>query len=133
MQNLTDLIYYPTGNPGAVDLISKNKEFIKDETIAWISHRLPRHRNLVYFTYNEAKCERDTGIIIDGIIHDLKYNGNAKTYLNAGRYYEGTQSLINGPRTANSGGSNPNKNYYRLHFNTGTIHCITECYYTVHR
>ena len=35
-------------------------------------------------------------VLIDGIIHDLKYNGNAKTYLNAGRYYEGTQSLING-------------------------------------
>ena len=61
------------------------------------------------FTYNEAKCERDTGIIVDGIIHDLKYNGNAKTYLNAGRYYEGTQSLINGQEQQTAAALNQTK------------------------
>ena len=100
----------PTGNPGAVDLISKNKEFIKDETIAWISAQIAGGTGIWSgFTYNEAKCERDTGIIIDGIIHDLKYNGNAKTYLNAGRYYEGTQSLINGQEQQTAAALNQTK------------------------
>ena len=90
-----DLI--PTQNPNAVAIIKANKEFIKDETIAWIEAQIAGASGIwAGFTYNASKCERDTGIILDGIAHDIKYNGNAKTYLNAGKYYNGAVSLVNG-------------------------------------
>ena len=91
-----DLI--PTQNPNAVAIIKANKEFVKDEVIAYIDQQVAANASPFSssFVYNKAKCERDTGIILDGIAHDLKYNGNAKTYLNAGRYYEGTVSQVGG-------------------------------------
>jgi hypothetical protein len=91
-----DLI--PTQNPNAVAIIKANKEFVKDEVIAWIDSQVAGNISpfSTSFVYNKAKCERDTGIILDGIAHDIKYNGNAKTYLNAGRYYEGTVSQVGG-------------------------------------
>jgi len=97
--NFDGLDLIPTGNLDAVEIINRNKEFVKDETIAWIANEIATATPgslFDGFTYNEAKCERDTGIILDGIAHDLKYNGNAKTYENAAKYYVGTQSLING-------------------------------------
>ena len=97
--NFDGLELLPTNNPNAVALIQQNKEFIKDETIQFITNEIAGATpGSIWdgFTYNEAKCERDVGIILDGIAHDIKYNGNAKTYENAAKYYIGTQSLING-------------------------------------
>jgi hypothetical protein len=91
-----DLI--PIQNLNAVAIIKANKEFIKDETIAFIDAQVAGSISPFggSFVYNKAKCERDTGIILEGIAHDIKYNGNAKTYLNAGKYYNGTVSLVAG-------------------------------------
>jgi len=97
--NFDGLELLPTNNPNAVAIVEANKEFIKDETIQFITNEIAGATpGSIWenFTYNEAKCERDVGIILDGIAHDLKYNGNAKTYENAAKYYVGTQSLING-------------------------------------
>ena len=97
--NFDGIELLPTQNPNAVEILQQNKEFVKDETIAYITDQIANATpGSIWdgFTYNEAKCERDVGIILDGIAHDLKYNGNAKTYENAAKYYVGTQSLING-------------------------------------
>ena len=97
--NFDGLELLPTNNLNAEAILKANKEFIKDETIAYITAQVAGATpGSIWdgFTYNAAKCERDTGIILDGIAHDLKYNGNAKTYENAAKYYIGTQSLING-------------------------------------
>jgi len=97
--NFDGLELLPTNNPNAVEILKQNKEFVKDETIAYITDQIANATpGSIWenFTYNEAKCERDVGIILDGIAHDLKYGGNAKTYENAAKYYIGTQSLING-------------------------------------
>jgi len=108
--NFDGLDLLPSGNPGAVALINDNKEFVKDETIAWIEAQIAGGQGIwAGFTYNAAKCERDTGIILDGIAHDIKYNGNAKTYENASKYYSGTTSLINGQEAQTAAALNKTK------------------------
>ena len=42
------------------------------------------------FTYSESKCRRDTGLILTGIINDLKVGGRAATIVNQGAYFEGS-------------------------------------------
>ena len=38
--------------------------------------------------YNEAKCRRDTGYIVDAVSHDIQYGGNSATVQTAGMYFE---------------------------------------------
>lgn len=44
--------------------------------------------------YNEAKCRRDTGYIIDAISHDIQYGGNSATLMAAGIYFENAVSVL---------------------------------------
>ena len=86
-----------SNNPYAYELISANKEYVKDETIAWIEAQVAGAAGIWSgFTYDKKKCERDTGIILDGILYDLKWGGNEKTYDNAGKYYVGAVSQVGG-------------------------------------
>ena len=50
------------------------------------------------YTYNTAKCERDMGLNVDGITHDIKYSGNTKTHYNASAYWVQTTPQIDGDR-----------------------------------
>jgi len=62
------------------NLLLANKEFIKEETIAWIN-------NNFLFEYDQVKCERDSLILIDTIKYDIALgtNWNAVT---SGRAYQ---------------------------------------------
>ena len=83
--------------PNATNLLSANKEFLKDEVVAWINAQVVIGTGIWNgFTYDQQKCERDAGIIIDGLLYDLKWGGNEKTHFNASRYYEGVVSLVSG-------------------------------------
>ena len=87
----------PEYNPNAVELLTVNKEFLKDEVVAWIDAQIVINTGIWNgFTYDSQKCERDAGIIIDGLIYDLKWSGNEKTHYNASRYYNGVVSLVAG-------------------------------------
>ena len=44
------------------------------------------------FTYNEEKCRRDTGIIVDGLVKDLLNGGKEFALENQGEYYSGAVS-----------------------------------------
>jgi len=81
---------FGTTNPGNFDqaarLIEFNKFFIIEETIEYINATYPT------LVYDQGKCERDTGLIIDGIISDLKSGGREATLTNQGAYYEGAVS-----------------------------------------
>jgi len=44
------------------------------------------------FVYDEATCERDVGLIIDAMIHDLTYGGESETVEAAATYFE--QALL---------------------------------------
>jgi hypothetical protein len=68
------------------NLLLANKEFIKEETIAWIN-------NNFLFDYDQVKCERDSNILIDTIKYDIALgtNWNAVT---SGRAYQRAYSTF---------------------------------------
>jgi len=70
----------PTNNQNAASLLKNNKVFIQNETIAYMSSSWGS------FDYNEAKCRRDIGYIVDAVATDIIYGGNERT-IEAGRYY----------------------------------------------
>ena len=43
-------------------------------------------------TYSEAKCRRDTGFIVDGLVKDPKDGGRAESHLLQTAYYSGAVS-----------------------------------------
>jgi hypothetical protein len=79
---VTNLGKYST----AASIVDENKEFIQDEVIYFINTTYPA------LVYNETKCRRDTGIIVDGIVKDLKNGGKEFALENQGEYYTGAVS-----------------------------------------
>ena len=80
------------------DLNSVTKvEFYKTDVIDFINNTFTRS-----FTFNSAKCERDTGYIVDALTYDILYGGNSATYQAAQAYYVGYVSQVVGqqPETA---------------------------------
>jgi hypothetical protein len=69
------------------DLLRNNKDFIKNETIAFISSSWSTSS----FEYNETICKRDLVHIIDAVSTDLLYGGNERSVI-AGEYYYKTPS-----------------------------------------
>jgi hypothetical protein len=61
-------------------LIRKNREFIQNETIAYLSSSWSTA------SYIESTCKRDVGHIIDAVSTDLLYGGNERS-TNAGVFY----------------------------------------------
>ena len=68
----------------ASNLIEKNKLYIKEETLGWIKNQYP---SLVI--PNETKCQRDTGYLVDAVVHSLRYGGTQKIINFAKAYYNG--------------------------------------------
>lgn len=76
-----------TGIVNSKDLLLDNLDFIKEEVIAWLSEEYPD------FIYDETKCRRDTGYIINSVIYDLMYGGNSATVEAGLQYYDGNGAL----------------------------------------
>jgi hypothetical protein len=68
-------------NPNAQYLLEMNRAFIQREVTEWIDYQVTN--NISPFTsafdYDEYKCERDTGFLIDRLIWDIGHGGNLKT------------------------------------------------------
>lgn len=71
----------PTGSPthtqNAVLQLQANKNFIAEETVAYVSG----------FTYNTSTCYRDTGLIVDSIAFDLLYGGTSQSVFAGLQYW----------------------------------------------
>ena len=86
-----------TFNPSAVELLTLNKEYLKDETVAWIDAQIAGAAGIWSgFTYDKKKFEVDTGRVLDALIYDIKHGGNEKFWDHANTYYDGTSSNISG-------------------------------------
>ena len=79
----TDAISNPGKFTQAARLIELNKAFLIEETIQYVDATYPS------LTYSETKCRRDTGLIIDGIVNDLRVGGREQSLTNQGAYYTG--------------------------------------------
>jgi hypothetical protein len=66
--------------------IRDNKTFVQNEVITYLSSSWSN------FYYNEEKCRRDTGYILDAVATDIKYGGNERS-ITAGEYYYQYPSL----------------------------------------
>ena len=64
-------------------LVLKNKGFIQDEVIEYLSSVYP------YFDYNRLRCKRDVGLLIDAVLDDLVFGGNQRTVEAGLSYYNG--------------------------------------------
>jgi hypothetical protein len=67
-------------NPNAQHLLELNRAFIQKEISAWIRFQITN--DIAPFTssfdYDEYKCERDVGFIVDRLIWDIGHGGNLK-------------------------------------------------------
>jgi len=68
----------------ARDVLIQNKQFFKDEIVAWIANNYP------LLSYNVATCQRDIGYIIDALAYDITYGGNSATVIAANSYLDGS-------------------------------------------
>lgn len=85
------LVFSSTGNTNfnkARALLIANRTLIQNRVISYIDATYP---NLVY---DEALCFRDTGFIIDALTHDLNYNSNIATIVNADAYFTNAVSTL---------------------------------------
>ena len=76
-------------NPQAAYMLTRNKAYIQDETIAWINQQISNNTPpfTSSFSYGAVKCRRDIGIIIDSTIYDLTHGGNIKSRFSALNYF----------------------------------------------
>jgi hypothetical protein len=85
------LTFSSTGNTNfdkARALLVANRTLIQNSIISYISNTYPG------LTYDETLCRRDTGFIVDGLAHDLNYDTNLATMVNAEAYFVGTASTL---------------------------------------
>ncbi len=78
-------------NPNAKHLLELNRVFIQREVSEWIQYQVTN--NIAPFTssfdFDEYKCERDVGWIVDSLIYDLGHGGNVKMRGAANSYVGG--------------------------------------------
>jgi hypothetical protein len=79
----------------AYDLVNLNKEFIIEEVIAYIDQTFNADR----FNYNEEKCYRDVGLIVDAVSQDILLGGNQKSIEAGVAYWSGGYNVITGQET----------------------------------
>ena len=90
-ESANTLVSESTGNLNydkARELILANKALIQADLITWINSNYPA------LVYDQATCSRDAGYILDAIAHDLNYNSNIATILNAEAYFTGSVSQL---------------------------------------
>ena len=75
--------YSGNGYENAAALLRANKNFIKAQVVAKIALDNPT------LVYPEIKSSRDTGYIVDAMVHDLLYGGNSETLEVSYAYYVG--------------------------------------------
>ena len=67
-------------------ILLQNRSFIQEEVISYVNTVL---RGL---EYDEVKCRRDTGLIINALIYDMIFGSNFASIASARSYYRGTQA-----------------------------------------
>ena len=89
----------PPGTDIGVDharaLIEANAQFIKDETIGWLTANYPG------LSYSFDNCKRDIGYILEAVAYDITYNSNIAGIFAGYQYWQGgTRQIAAGEVTA---------------------------------
>jgi hypothetical protein len=86
-----------TNRINAKNQLIANRDFIQAEIIAWIQNEIATAQSGSIwnnFVYNEELCERDVGLIVDAITHDILYGGNLASRTAAEAYFVGALSQL---------------------------------------
>jgi hypothetical protein len=91
-------------NPGffnARTLMLANKPFLQEQTVKYVNDLIVANTattsSIWYgFVYNEQKCFRDVGILVENVAYDAAFGGNQKSVESGLAYYNGVVSLIAG-------------------------------------
>src|SRR6056300_21612 len=85
----------PTGDADdAAVILQKNREWLKDEVVAYITSEYPS------LVYDETRCRRDVGFIVDGLTFDVLYGGTHAITINTRAYFVGAVSQLGVGETA---------------------------------
>ena len=84
-----------TGIVAAFNNLYANKDFLKEEVIAYIDQTY----NPTSFNYDEAKCYRDVGLIVDAVSQDILLGGNQKSVEAGLSYWSAGYNYIAGQET----------------------------------
>ena len=72
----------PSGDADdAAIILQNNRSYLKDEAIAYITANYPS------LSYNEVKCRRDVGFIVDALTFDVLYGGTHAVHIVAQSYF----------------------------------------------
>ena len=115
-----------TTNVLANKLLVDNRAFIQAETIAFINAEIADGDDTddfdSNFKYDQDKCSRDIGLIIDAVSFDLTYVGNSKTVDAAASYWDGATSRVAGQQTETVAAINFARNLIRDYIITNTAY-----------
>lgn len=78
-----DITYFETGYIDAARKLEENVDFFKAEVILYLNSKPST------ITYNQDKCARDVGLIVEAIRKDILYGGNSNTIKAAKKYRRG--------------------------------------------
>jgi len=100
LQDPSQPVYPKIDNKGAYKLaaalLTLNRQFLAEETVAWIDAQIRAGTApfTTTFTYDSRICKRDAGLIIDAIIFDLKWGGYNRTISAALKYFQNASGRI---------------------------------------
>ena len=92
-------------NPNAVAALTNNRTWIQTETIGWITDQIANATpGSIWenFTYDQVKCSRDVGLIVDALVTDLdsstlgSFEQNDASIDAALSYWSGYNNLVAG-------------------------------------
>ena len=76
------------------DLLLANKLFLAEEVGEYIEKQIAEAPTWYNFSYNEAKCNRDTKFLVDAVRYDFLFGTNYRSVASGKRYYSGAASTV---------------------------------------
>tara|TARA_B100000745_G_scaffold255686_1_gene178407 strand:- start:10143 stop:22226 length:12084 start_codon:yes stop_codon:yes gene_type:complete len=81
----------------AGNLLASNRQFLIKEAVGYATATYPAL--LANPDYDQTKCERDTGFIVDALSNDLFFGGNSNAVAAGNKYWSGPLNYVTGETT----------------------------------
>ena len=88
LHTIDDVTYFQSDYKYASQNLEDNRAFIATEVVEYIKDKYPS------LEFDEAKCGRDAGLIVDALVFDTRYGGNTRTIRAARAYFNGAVSVL---------------------------------------
>ncbi len=88
LHTIADKTYFQSDYKYASANLENNKDFIVAETVEYVKAKYPS------LEFDEVKCARDAGLIVDALAFDVKFGGNIKSIKAAKAYWNGVVSVL---------------------------------------